>query len=222
MVRIVTLALLLLVACAPTAASQPTSWQIVTVGASPAAIPWLDAFYDCASQMPAVVVQRVAPSTAQIQLRVGEPAFITGAAWQLGEQELVLTLHRNLPVKNLNARDLADLLQGRITRWQSLGGPEMGVQVWLYAPESDVTQALQRYWLAGGRVTPSARWLDDTEALLARLQSEEAALGVLPAEALPSDLRAAARWSEPVLALTASTPEPAVLQLIACVQSQNR
>ncbi len=215
------LALWVLAACAPTA-TPPPDWTVVSIAASAAAEPWLAGFYACAAEMEGVALQRVAPGTAQIDLQIGEPASITGAAWQVGVQEVAIVVRADNPLDALNAAQIADLFQGRATDWAALGGEERLVQLWLYPPQSDLSLALRRRYLQGGVISPAARWQDDTQALAMRLETSPGALGVLPLEALSPDLRAAARWDEPVLALTTANPSASVQALIACVQAQSQ
>ncbi len=223
MVRVAfALLLLWLTACASATPPPASTPQVRTIGVSATAEPWLAPFYACAAQIPGLALQRVPPAEAEIQLQIGEPAFVLGAAWQVGEQELALVVREENPVSALTAAQIADLFQGRVSNWAAVGGEDAAVQLWLYPPHSDATLALQRRYLGGGGIVPSARWQDDTAALAARLRETPGALGLLPLEAGGEGLRAAARWSEPVLALTEAQPDETLLQLLACVQAQSQ
>ncbi len=213
--------LALLAACAPQAV--PTAdVQVLRVGTSPAAEAWLDAFYTCAADLPNVALMRVPPDDADIRLQIGEPDFVIGAAWQVGTAVLTVAFNAANPLESLRAEDVRGLFRGNADNWSVLGGADAAVALWLFPPESDVTRAFRVRWLDGAPVFPSARWAANPSVLAGELEADPGAVGVLPLDALSTGLRAAARWDEPVLALTASEPSESVLTLIACVQSQSQ
>lgn len=216
------LIVLALTACSPAPTPAQVEAQVLTLGVMPAAERWLDVFYACAAEMPGVVLQRVVPDEAEIRVQVGEPAFVTGTAWQVGVLTLAVAVHAENPLEQLDAEQIRDLFRGTVTNWQDLGWDDLPVALWMFPPESDVTAAFRVHWLAGAPVFPATRWAAAPGALADELEADAGAVGVLPLDALTANLRAAARWDEPVLALTAAYPPQTVQQLIACVQAQSQ
>src|SRR6185503_18495245 len=63
--------------------------QIISVYSTAAAEPWLAALYDCAGTSP--VLSRVDDaSTADIVVRVGEPALLSSYAYQIDTEEILI------------------------------------------------------------------------------------------------------------------------------------
>lgn len=198
----------LLISCST--GTPPVTPQVITVYSTSAAQPWLSPLYECAGTRS--VISRVDdPSTADIVLRVGEPAFLVSPAYQIDTEEILILTHRRSPVQNLSLEEARRLFAGR-------GDPS--VQVWVYAEGEDVQEVFDRIVMNGGNVTPSARLAVSPQQMADTLLNETNAVGILPRHWKAGDSREVLSVATvPVLVLTDSEPQSPVRDLIACLQA---
>jgi hypothetical protein len=186
-----------------------TAPQVVSVYSTFAAEPWLTDLYACADSF--AIITRVAdPNSADIILQVGEPEFLSGFAYQIDEEEILVVTHRQSPIQNLNLEGVRALFMG-------LGDPS--VQVWVYAPDADVQKAFDQFVMEGRSVSSSALIAVKPQQMSDVLNAESNAVGILPRRWKVGDSREVfLAATVPVLALTKSEPQGAVNQLIGCLQ----
>jgi hypothetical protein len=208
--------LLLLGACAPAPADTP---PVVSVYASPATQAWLVELYDCAAQQSLLL--RLADSSidADIVLRIGEPANLSTPAFQLDTEELLVVVNRVHPFNILSAEQVRGLFTGQIEDWSQIEASKTGkVQVWVFAQGQDVQEVFAKT-LGGSPVVSSARLAVSPEAMSQAVANDENAIGILPRHwkmGNVADVYVAA--TVPVLAITPSEPQGALINLLACLQ----
>ncbi|HEX5809791.1 MAG TPA: hypothetical protein VFY25_14080 [Anaerolineales bacterium] len=198
---------LLLFSCSPS--TPPATPQLVTVYSTFAAEPWLSALYDCPPSTAAL--SRVDdPASAEIILRVGEPAFLDSPAYQIDTEDILIVTQRQSPLQSLTLDEARLLFAGQ-------GDPSM--QVWVYASGEDVQEIFDQVVMSGRRVTPSARIAAHPQHMSDTLVNEPNTVGILPRHWKVGDSREVFTvGTVPVLAITTAEPEGVIEELIACLQ----
>ena len=202
------IALSLLTFSCSTETTQATP-QIVTVYTTSFATPWLADVYSCAKSF--AIIERVGdPASADISLRIGEPNYLSGFAYQVDEEEILIVTNRQSPVQNLTLEDAQYLFAG-------FGDPS--VQVWVYDPAEDVFGAFDQFVMKGRSVSSSAMVAVTPQQMSDVLVNESNAVGILPRHWKAGDVREVySVGTVPVLAIMQSEPQGAVNQLIGCLQ----
>lgn len=206
---------LLIVSCVPS--TPQTSLQVVSVHSTFAAETWLTDLYACADSS-ATLVRVDDVNAADIALQIGEPEFLSGFAYQIGEEEILVAAHRQSPIQNLTLEEVQQLFMG-------LGDPS--VQVWVYASGDDVQRVFDQFVMEGRSVSSSALVTATPQEMLDVLVNQPNTIGILPSRSLSDDPSIGSGQSVreifsvatvPVLALTMSEPQGIVNQLIGCLQ----
>ncbi len=185
--------------------------QLVTVYSTAAAQPWLAPLYDCAGS--SVAIARVDDaSSADITLRVGEPKFLDTPAYQIAQEEIWVTAHRESTVSTMGLEKVQALFAG-------LGDP--AIQVWVYSPDEDVQQVFDQFVMKGRSVSASAHVAASPQQVMKALESDRQAVGILPATWSMKMSGSSGVYhvaTVAVLAIPKSEPQGAVQELIACLQ----
>ena len=207
----------LLPACgAPAARATP---QVISVYASSAAYPWLDEIYTCASST--VIVRLSDPVAADISLRWGEPAPLSTAAYQVGSDDLLVIVQRQTAVGSLTLNQVRQIFAGQITQWQAVGGGNIAVQVWTYAPAEDIQQVFDEFVMQGEPIVSLARLATSVQSMSDSVGATPGAIGVLPRRWKAGNTNAVLDvTSVPVLAIPAAPPQGAARGLLSCLQSK--
>ena len=204
---LITFSSLLLPSCGTE--TPQTTPQVVTVYSTSAATPWLGDVYSCAESF--AVISRVDDaSTADIVLRIGEPDFLIGFAYQIDEEEILIVTHRQSPVQNLTLNEAQNLFAG-------FGDPS--VQLWVYDSAEDVFGVFDQFVMKGRSVSSSAMIAVTSQQMSDVLNSESNAVGILPRHWKAGDVREVYSVGKvPVLAIAQSEPQGAINQIIGCLQ----
>jgi hypothetical protein len=150
------------------------------------------------------------PSTADISLRVGEPAYLSSPAYQMAEEEILIVTNRQSPVQNLTLPEAQALFMG-------FGDPS--VQMWVYDPAEDVFGVLDQFVMNGRTVSSAAYMALTPQQMSDVLNSESNAVGILPRHWKAGDVREVYSVATvPVLAITQNEPDGSVNQIIGCLQ----
>jgi len=201
--------LALLISSCSTNTPQPTP-EVVSVYSSSFTQPWLTDVYACAAESSAVVRLSDLTSDAQIVLQIGEPEFLSGFAYQIDEEELLIVTHRQSPIQNLTLEEAQALFMG-------LGDPS--AQVWVYASEAEGQRVFDQFVMKGRSVMSSARVAVNPQQMSDTLVSESNSVGILPRHWKAGDSRVVfSAGIVPVLALTKVEPQGAIRALISCLQ----
>ncbi|HAV77430.1 MAG TPA: hypothetical protein DCX53_08755 [Anaerolineae bacterium] len=186
-----------------------TSPKVVSVYSSSSAAPWLADVYTCSESI--AVVKRVDdPSSADIALRISEPDFLIGFAFQIDEEEILIVTHRQSPIQNLTLDEAQALFMGLV---------DPSVQVWVYDPTEDVFGVFDQFVMKGRSVSSSANIALTPQQMSDVLNAESNTVGILPRHWKAGDMREVfSVASVPVLAITQSEPQGVINQLIGCLQ----
>lgn len=190
-------------------ATPPPAPEVVSVYSSPFTQPWLAELYGCAGS-DATLVRVDDAHAADISLQIGEPVFLSGFAYQIDEEEILIVTNRASPIQNLSLEQTQALFMG-------LGDPS--VQVWVYAPGEDVQTVFDQSVMKGRSVSSSARVAVSPQQMSDVLNSESNSVGILPRHWKAGDVREVYSVATvPVLALTSSEPQGVVKEMIGCLQ----
>ena len=204
--RLFLLLSLFLFSCAPETQISSQS-PIVTVYATPAAIPWLTELYACADGQS--VVLNVTPNHPQIYLQVGVPANLVSPSYQIDEEEILIVTHRESPVQNLTLTEAQALFAGA-------GDPS--VQVWVYAAGEDVQISFDQLVMNERSVSSSARVAADPQEMSDTLNVEKNTVGILPRHWKAGDMREVySAGTVPVLAIQTGEATQTISSLLACL-----
>ncbi|MEJ5225234.1 MAG: hypothetical protein WHV44_12325 [Anaerolineales bacterium] len=206
-------AVLALTACAPTETPTPTPTpQVVTVYATPAAQPWLSDLFACAAPFGLVLRVVDAPAAAEIRLRLGEPAGLAEAVYQVGVEQVLVVAHPSSPLQPLSTEETRALFAG--------AGLPSG-EVWVYAEGEDIQQVFSAEVMGGQLVSSEARMVGSPQQMTDALTSTPGAVGILPQRGPLGSLRIVhAIPNVPVLALLSAPPVGAVQGALACMQQK--
>ena len=199
---------LILAACStPTPQTTP---EVVSVYSSSFTQPWLAKLYDCAAK--SAVIIRLADSSpaADIRLQIGEAESLSGFAYQIDEDEILIVTNRVSPIQNLNMDQAQALFMG-------LGDPS--VWVWVYASGEDVQQVFDQAVMRGRSVTASAKVAVSPQQMSDTVVNQPNAVGILPRHWKAGDVREVYSVAKvPVLVLANVMPQGVIKELIACLQ----
>lgn len=200
---------------APAAQGSP---QVLRVYATSAAYPWLDEVFKCAS--PSLVVSLSDPSVADMSLRLGEPAALTPAAFQIGSDDLLVVVQPQTAVGSLTLNQVRQLFSGQVTQWKDIGGADIPVQVWTYSRAEDVQLIFDRVVMHGQPIVSLARLAVSAQAMSDSVGATPGSIGFLPRRWKVGNTNAVLVVSSvPVLAVVAYPPLGAVRELLGCLQS---
>ncbi|MEW6404059.1 MAG: hypothetical protein AB1649_19870 [Chloroflexota bacterium] len=200
--------LFLISACSP-AVTEAAPTRVINVYATQSTQPWLTELFDCAGDSSAIV-NLTDPESAEIILRLGEPADLTTPAYQIDTEEILIVTHRESPLQNLSLEEARALFGGQ-------GDPS--VQVWVYDSGEDVQGAFDQLVMAGRSVTSFAKLAASPQQMSDLLNAEPSAVGILPARWKAGSPRVVFTIeSVPVLALTKTEPQGVVREILACLQ----
>ena len=201
---------------APTPTVTP---QVVNVYATSAASPRLNDLYDCASSSSAVLELSDAQS-ADISLRLGEPADLSTPAYPIGSEDILVVVHPQTGLGQLTLEQVRAVFIGQVADWKEVGGNDLPIQVWTFAPDEDVARIFEQVVMNGQPVTSLARLAVSAQAMSDSVGTEPGSVGVLPRRWKAGNTRDVFLVAAvPVLALTKSVPQGAVKELLACLQS---
>ena len=204
--------------CSPRPGDFPI--PVVNVYATSAARPWLDAFYSCGT--PATAIRLSDPESADVEVRLGEPAGLKSPAFQIGEESILVVVHPLDAVGALTRFQVQRVFAGEITDWSELGGADTPIEVWTYSSGEDIQSYFEQVVMDGRPVTSLARLAVSAQAMSDAVGATPGAIGFLPQHWKTGNAREAYRLPNiPVLAITTTEPAGTVRQLLGCVQSSS-
>ena len=213
--QISALVLLILTACAAPTNAGPVP---LTVHASSAAYPWLSSVYDCAPAS-AVILLSDGPE-ADVVLRLGESEEMSAPAYQIGTDDLIVVTHPGVGVGSLATAQVEALFTGQFTSWSEVGGADLPVQVWAYAPTVDIEGYFERTILHGRPVTSLSHLAVSAQQMSDSAGATPGSIGFLPRRWKAGNTREVMPVSSlPVLALVRGAPEGPLAELLACMQA---
>lgn len=200
--------LLFLAACTPNAAPAETP-QLVKIYTTAAVRPWLSKAYTCADSLPVALYLTNDSTQADISLRLGAPEGLATPAFQIDQDDLLVVVHRESPLQNMNAESVRNLF----------AQPDRSVQVWVYASGEDIQQVFAREIMHGELVSSLARVALSPQQMSDTLNQEKNVVGILSRHWRVGTVRDIFTLpAVPVLALTKSEPQGLIKTLLVCLQ----
>ena len=201
--------LLLAYACSP--AVPTTVAGSLQVQYTFASQPWLTKLSDCAGNMVIKSELRSAGylnlNNAELVMRIGENLQPDLPTFQVGAEDILVTVNPQNPTSRLPANQVRGLFSGQIRNWQEINHSNAPVQVWVFASGEDVQQIFNQTILGDDMaVTSLARLASSPDEMLQAIAADVHAVGILT------------RGWKAVLAITPSEPQGALANLIACLQ----
>lgn len=200
--------------------------EILHIALSPAVQPVSPALLACADSQTKLHVAQL-PAGAfysgefDFVIRLGEPEQLPKFAVQLAEDQLVIILNHGNFIESLSPEQIAGLFSGRIDDWQSLGGEEEGVAVWVSTPNDGARQILEIKLLLGTPITGNAQLAASPQQMLEAVAEDENAIGFLPAAWADASVRTLETGLLlPLLALAETEPSIEARALLACMQGE--
>ncbi|MEZ4591097.1 MAG: substrate-binding domain-containing protein [Chloroflexota bacterium] len=195
MKRLLWLGLLLFVAACSTqpapppalpATPAPVLLQIGVVSSASPLIPLLEANY--APQNTAVSLQFVSANSAALLADLDNglldavllhtiPTNNTGYFNPVALDGLVLIVHPDNPVTALTSAEVQAIFNGRITNWQSLGGPDAAIVLLSREQGSGLRTLLRQQIMAEQRIDPNALLQAGDAAMITAVSTNPAAIG---------------------------------------------
>ena len=209
--------LILLSACG-VQTSQATP-QLVKVYVTSAASSRLPDLYNCATPSTAILLSD--PQTADISIRLGPPDNLSSPSFQIGTDDVVVIVQSQNNINQLTADQIHSIFLGQVSNWKDIGGSEMPVQVWAYAPSEDIQQIFEQNVMNNQPVTSLARLAVSAQNMLDSIAKNAGSIGYLPRSLGMANVHVVYKVaSEPLLAITKSQPQGVINNLIACLQSK--
>lgn len=211
---LISLALLIGCAVPPT---QP-SLVVLNVFATSAAYPWIESLYACTPESAAVRLSDT--SSADMELRLGEPDQLRSPAYQIDTAEMLVVVHPQNGVGPLSLDQVRGLFAGLVTNWSGIGGADVPVLVWTYSSSEDVQEYFDRAVMNGRPVTSLARLAVSAQAMSDSVGLAAGSIGILPRRWKMGNTREVlALPSLPVLAIVKAKPEGVWTDFLSCLQS---
>ncbi len=203
-------------ACVP--ATPAVTPQLLNIYSTSAAHPWLSDAYRCA---PTSLVLNVSdPGSAELTLRLGEPAHLMTPAYQIGQDDILVIIHPEVGVGSLTPELARQAFSGQVTNWRELGGNDLPIQIWTFSPGEDVQDVFDQTIMHGQPVTSLARLAVSAQAMSDSVGATPGSIGFLPRRWKEGNTREALVVATvPVLVVANNPPEGPVLDLLTCLQS---
>ncbi|MBI4732462.1 MAG: hypothetical protein HY781_10150 [Chloroflexi bacterium] len=178
--------------------------------------------YDCAGENIVSAELRAADyldlSSTDLALRIGD-ANITSPAYQIDTEEILVIVNPQSPINSLTADEVLGLFTGSIQNWQEVNGDDAKVQVWVFAAGEDVQQIFEQTALGGAPVTSLARLAPDPEEMAQAIAGDVNTVGILTRHWKMGNVSDVYTVDTvPVLALTLSEPNAAIMGILPCLQ----
>lgn len=133
-------------------------------------------------------IELVSDGQAELVVTSGEPPdgwFAT----PLGRIALVVIVHPDNPVRDLEPKELAGLFSGRAS-WAESGGRDIAVQPVLPLPGEPAGESFRKAILGDLGPWPGTLYAPTPEAMLQLVAEDPGAIGVFPSVSVPSEVRA--------------------------------
>lgn len=208
----------LITACAPRTGAAPTP-QVITVYASPAAQPWQTDLFTCAADLSLSIELNDTPTSADIQLRLGEPPDLDMPAYQVGSDDILVVIHPETGISTLTLEQVRNIFTGRVRNWSEVGGNDIPIEVWAFSSTEDIEEIFEQAVLDGLRIMPQANLAVTAQAMSDAVGTTPGAIGILNRRWKAGNTREAFLiTSVPVLAISRTEESGVIKDLLACLQ----
>ena len=97
---------------------------------------------------------------------------------QVGETRVAFAVHPSNPVKELSLAQIADIMTGKVTNWQELGGENAPILVVVETPGGGVRSMVEKEVLNKGEITANTRELPNSAQVVKVVAQVPQAIGV--------------------------------------------
>jgi hypothetical protein len=195
---------------------QPTP-QLVNVYITSAAYSWVSDLYNCTT--PSSVINLTGPNSADVTIRLGEPADLTTPAFQISTEDILVITHPQTGIASLNMEQVRSIFLGQTLNWKEVGGNDLAVQVWSFSPGADIQETFNKVVMHGDPVTSTARLAVSSKNMADAVKENPGSIGVLPRHFLTDGVENVfTATNVPVLAITQVEPTGVVNGIINCLQ----
>jgi hypothetical protein len=165
---------------------------------------------------------------ADVHLVWASPEQIEGFASELGSEELVVIVHPQNEIPEMDLEDLRLVYSGELTDWDFLGQSPLPLRAYLLPEGSDsrqlFTEVVLEPRLVLGRAVAIA---PSPESMREAVAADSGALGILPRRWVDDTVRTVpladlpqGALIRPILALSADEPQGALRAWVACLQER--
>lgn len=138
-------------------------------------------------------------------------------AHKVGETRVAFITHRSNPVRSLSLQQIADILEGKITNWQQVGGHPLPIVIVCEDPNGGLRTMTEKALLDGGTIIKSAKQLPNGTQIPKVVQQMPMALGVTAAALVNSSIHEIATdtpIAQPLILVTEGDPTKAQQDVI--------
>lgn len=227
------LLLVLLTGCAvPPSTPQPTL-QVWRVQRTPA-LGWLDdSINQCIREQPGsgvllsgVTAAGLDPLQADISLTWGTVPAEGLPVFQLGTDQLAVTVHPDNPLRAVTAEQFSNIVSGKWTTWQQVDGSLSGEIAWWLLPPGDETHSLLENMLeVDMQMNPFAWLAPDPPAVVQSVAADTLAIGVVPSRWVDETVKSIPlqgvdrdTLTLPILAIARQQPDSGLNAFLGCLQ----
>ncbi len=93
---------------------------------------------------------------------------------------MVVIVQSQNNIDNLTTDQVHSIFLGQVTNWKDVGGPEMPIQVWTYAPSEDIQQIFEQNVMNNQPITSLARLAVSAQNMLDSIAKNAGSIGYLP------------------------------------------
>jgi hypothetical protein len=166
---------------------------------------------------------------ADITLRWGAPEHLTGSAFVLAYDELVVAVNSHNPIQSLSQKDIQAIYNGKITNWKNLKQStafDQKIQPWGYQEGEETQQVFTSGLVKDFQPGAVAGIAPAPQAMRQALAADPGAIGYIPQRWLDQSIRRVSLIDKPanllripILAITGSEPTRQQKLWLSCLQS---
>ncbi|MFV1858217.1 MAG: substrate-binding domain-containing protein [Anaerolineales bacterium] len=155
-------------------------------------------------------------------------------ATPLGREPVAVVVNANNPLRGLAPDEIIGIFTGRTVNWQTLGGPDLPIRPVIPLEGAETRSHMQQTLLGDRRFTSSALLGPSPEAVLALVQEDLGAIGILPLSTVSADVGLLSidgkdplqeegyPWLMEILAMAPAEPGGIVREWLAWLQAAGR
>jgi len=167
---------------------------------------------------------------ADILFQWSKTASVQGYTLKLGEDHLVVIIHPENPLKEMDEAQLAAIYSGTLSNWSDLSDSFNGdIQPWVYPSGDDSQTLFDSQVLSYDEIMQTALIAPDPASMSAAIGKDPSAIGIIPSRWLDSSVKliqiigyANTYLTAPILAITGEGPGGLSRDWLLCVQDKIR
>ena len=107
----------------------------------------------------------------------------------IAQDGLAIIVNADNPVANLTTEQIRRIYRGFTTTWQDVGGPDAPIVLFSREEGSGTRAEFERLVMGQQRVSPNARVLPSSTAMMASVAAESMAVGYVPFSQVNAEVR---------------------------------